>query len=68
MTIDMTEGRFCICGREVGRIKPAGMQASEVPELIREMNAGHYTDGNSVQIMAEPKMHHSCQLCSLEGE
>lgn len=68
VTIDKTEGRFGICGREVGRIKPVGMQASEVPELIQEMNAGHYTDGNPVQVVAEPKWHHSCQLCSLDEE
>jgi hypothetical protein len=68
VTIDKTEGRFGIHGREVGRIKPTGMQASEVPKLIQEMNAGHYTGWSPVQFVAEPKWHHSCQLCSLEAE
>jgi hypothetical protein len=66
--VGKTEGRFGIHGREVGRINPAGMQASEVPGLIQELDAGRYTGGNPVQVMAEPKWHHSCQLCSLEGE
>jgi hypothetical protein len=68
VAIDKTEGRFGIHGREVGRIKPTSIQASEVPKLIQEMNAGHYTGGNPVQFAAEPKWHHSCQLCRLDVE
>jgi hypothetical protein len=68
VTIDKTEGRFGIHGREVGRIKPMSMQAPVVPKLIQEMNAGHYIGWNPVQVVAEPKWHHSCQLCGLEVE
>jgi hypothetical protein len=66
MTIDKTEGRFCIHGREVGRIKPAAMQAAEVARVIQGINAGTYTGGISVRVTAEPKWHHSCPLCRLE--
>jgi len=67
VTIDKTEGRFGIHGHEVGRINTTSMLASEVPKLIQEINAGHYTAMDPVQIVAEPKWHHSCQLCCLEG-
>ena len=66
VAIDKTEGRFGVHGREVGRIKPAGMQPAEVPKLIQDMNAGICNCGNPVQFVAEPKWHHSCQLCQLE--
>jgi len=65
VTIDRTEGHHGIHGREVGRIKPLGMKAANVHEFIKDMNAGHYTSENAVQIVAEPMWHHSCQLCCL---
>ena len=65
MTIDKTEGRFSIYGREVGRVKPAVMQAAEVARGIQDIN---YTGGISVRVTAEPKWHHSCRLCRLEEE
>lgn len=71
VTIDKTEGRFGIYGHEVGRIKPTVTQAVEAPKLIQDiqkMSAGHYTCGNPVHIVAEPKWHHNCQLCGLEEE
>jgi hypothetical protein len=68
VTIDKTEGRFGIHGREVGRIKPAIMQAAEAPEFIQETNVGNHTVENTIQIVAEPKWHHSCQLCRLDDE
>ena len=67
MTIDKTEGRFSIHGREVGRVKPAAMQAAEVARLIQGINTGAHT-GISVRVTAEPKWHHSCPLCQLEEE
>lgn len=66
VTIDQTEGRFGIKGRELGRIRPTIMQAAEVPRLIQGINAGNYTGGNPVKVVAEPKWHHSCQLCRPE--
>lgn len=68
VTIDKTEGRFGIRGREVGRIKPASMLAAEVPGFIQEMNAGRYRSERPVRVVAEPKWHHRCQLCGLDGE
>lgn len=66
VTIDKTEGRFGIHGHEVGRINTTSMQVSEALNLISEMNAGQYTSIGPVQIVAEPKWHHSCQLCCLD--
>jgi hypothetical protein len=68
IAIDKTEGHHGIIGREVGRIAPLGVEAAKVHEFIQEMNAGHYSMENTVRIVAEPKWHHSCQLCRLEEE
>lgn len=68
VTIDSTEGRFGVIGREVGRIAPRTMQVSEAQSLIEEINGGKLVEGTPVQIVAEPKWHHHCQYCGLEGE
>jgi hypothetical protein len=68
MTIDKTEGHHGIVGREVGRIAPLGMDGAKLHEFIQEMNAGHYSMENPVRVEAEPKWHHSCQLCRLEED
>lgn len=68
VTIDKTEGRFCVLGRELGRIKPGSVSPSEAPELIRQINARRYASGDPVQFMAEPKWHHHCSLCGLDDE
>ncbi|MDD1753414.1 MAG: hypothetical protein LUQ38_10055 [Methanotrichaceae archaeon] len=68
VTIDSTEGHHSVVGREVGRIKPRGLSPERLHEFIQEMNAGHYSSENPVQIQAEPKWHHSCQFCRLEEE
>ena len=68
VTIDKTEGHHGVIGREVGRIRPRGMDISEVHRLISDMTAGRYSMENSVRIEAEPIWHHSCQYCRLEDE
>ena len=68
ITVDKTEGRFGICGREVGRIKTQEMQTGEVPAFIKGMNAGYFSDGKPVKLVAEPKWHHSCELCRMDEE
>jgi hypothetical protein len=68
VTIDKTEGRFGVLGREVGRIKPKSMTAEEVPKYIRDLNAYSSTENSTVRLTAEPKWHHHCQLCGLEEE
>ena len=68
VTIDSTGGRHSVTGREMGRIKPQGLSPEHVHEFIQEMNAGHYTSENLVQIRVEPKWHHSCQFCRLDEE
>ncbi len=68
MTIDKTEGHHGVLGREVGRIKPKGRDASEVRRFIQDMTAGRYSMENSVRVEAEPMWHHSCQYCRLDEE
>ncbi len=68
VTIDKAGGRFDFHGREVGRFKPANMLPSDAPRFIRDMNAGNYAGENPVQLIAEPKWHHRCHLCGLDGE
>jgi hypothetical protein len=68
VTIDKREGHHDIIGREVGRIKPMGMDSALVHKLIQEMNAGQYSTQNVVRVVVEPKWHHSCQLCRLDEE
>lgn len=67
-TIDRTEGRFGIHGREVGRINPASTNAADATKIIQDMNSGSCSGGNPVRFTAEPKWHHRCQLCGLEEE
>ena len=66
--IDKTEGRFGICGREIGRIKLNEMQAADVTKFIEGLDGGNLNDGKPVKLVAEPKWHHSCELCRLEEE
>jgi hypothetical protein len=68
MTIDKTEGHHGVHGREVGRIKPAGLAAEHVHKFIQDMMAGRYAGENPVRIEAEPIWHHSCCFCRLEEE
>jgi hypothetical protein len=68
VTIDKTEGRFGIHGREVGRIKPTNMPVKDATKFIQDLNGGNFKEGNPVRFMAEPKWHHRCRLCGLEEE
>lgn len=68
VTIDKTEGHHGVIGREVGRIKPGGMDSARVRKFIQDMTAGRYSFENAVRVEVEPIWHHSCQYCKLEGE
>ncbi len=68
VTIDETEGHHGVHGREVGRIKPRGMDAAQVHKFIQEMNQGHYSTETSIWAQVEPMWHHSCKLCGLDEE
>jgi hypothetical protein len=68
MTIDKTEGHHGVCGREVGRIRPKSMDASQVHKFVQDMQAGRYVTENPGKAEVEPAWHHSCQLCRLEED
>ncbi|HWQ18280.1 MAG TPA: hypothetical protein VN455_00760 [Methanotrichaceae archaeon] len=65
VTIDKTEGHHGVNGREVGRIKPGGMDAALVRKIVQDLGKKHYATESPVYIQAEPAWHHSCQLCRL---
>ena len=68
MKFDKAEGHHDVIGREVGKIKPKGMDVILVHKFIQEMGAGKWSMENPLHIRAEPVWHHSCQLCKLEVE
>jgi hypothetical protein len=68
VTIDKTEGRFGVHGREIGRIIPIEMRSAEILEFLQRINSDRYSAGIPVKVMAEPNWHHSCHLCRLEDE
>ena len=68
VTIDKTEGRFCVLGHEVGRISPKSMSVDNATKYIRGLNTYSSSENSSIEFMAEPKWHHHCQLCGLEAE
>jgi predicted SprT family Zn-dependent metalloprotease len=68
MTIDKTEGHHGVIGREVGRIRPRGMDSDQLRKLLSDMKAGRYAMENQVRVQAEPMWHHSCQYCRLKED
>jgi len=68
MTIDRTEGHHGVHGREVGRIRPLGMPATEVQRFVADMIAGRYQSDIPVYVRAEPMWHHSCSFCQMQDE
>jgi len=68
VTIDRTKGRFGVSGREVARIRPASMNATDVPRLIQKLSSGCISGDSPVDLVAEPKWHHRCQLCGLDED
>nr|HPH48962.1 hypothetical protein [Methanothrix sp.] len=59
ITVDSTEGHHGVHGREVGRINPLAMPATEVQRFVADMIAGRYQSDMPVYICAEPMWHHS---------
>jgi hypothetical protein len=68
ITVDSTEGHHGVHGREVGRIKPLGMPATEVQRFVADMIAGRYQSDIPVYVRAEPMWHHSCSFCQMQDE
>jgi len=68
MKFDRAEGHHDIIGREVGCIKPRGLQAAEVHDFIADMRAGRWKKESPLRIVAEPAWHHSCDCCHLNED
>lgn len=67
MRIDDVDG-LVVTGREAGRIKPLGMDATAAQKFIRDMVQGSWSFDSPLKIKAEPDWHHSCELCKFEGD
>ncbi len=65
LSIDMLEGVLAT-GKEVGRIKPLGMDVTNVRRFIQDMNLGNWTRDLPLVVKVEPEWHHSCELCRFE--
>ncbi|NPV61362.1 MAG: hypothetical protein HPY61_01815 [Methanotrichaceae archaeon] len=68
VSVDKTEGRFGVHGREIGRINPSRLQKADAMKLVQEMKTGSCAGESSVRLVAEPKWHHRCRLCDLDEE
>lgn len=65
--IDDVDG-LMVLGRETGRISPLGMEEDPVRQFVVDMRERRWSCENSFRIKAEPDWHHSCELCSFEGD
>lgn len=65
--IDEVDG-LMVAGREVGRIKPLGADASVAIKFIQDMRQGHWALNTPLKMKAEPGWHHSCELCEFKED
>ncbi len=65
--IDDVDG-LMVTGREVGRIKPLGSNASEVSRFIQDMRQGKWAMDTPLKLKAEPDWHHSCEFCEFKED
>jgi hypothetical protein len=67
LKIDEVDG-LMVTGREVGRIRPLGMDPGSVRQFIQEMRQGRWSMESPIKLKAEPDWHHSCELCEFKEE
>jgi hypothetical protein len=65
--IDEVDG-LMVSGREAGRIRPLGADASLARRFIHDMHDGNWTTNSPLKIRAEPDWHHSCELCEFKED
>jgi hypothetical protein len=67
LKIDQVEGSI-ISGREVGRIRPLGMNARKVGQFVMETKQGSWKMDTPLKVKAEPEWHHRCELCKFQED
>lgn len=67
LKIDEVDG-LMVAGREVGRIRPLGMEPALVRRFVQEMKQGQWSTESPIRLKAEPEWHHSCELCEFRED
>ncbi len=67
LKIDRVVG-LMVSGREVGRIRPLGMDARKAGQFVRELKQGRWTTDSFLKVKAEPEWHHGCELCEFQED
>ena len=67
LKIDQVEG-LMVSGREVGRIRPLGMDARKARQFVQEMEQGRWSMDRPLKVKAEPEWHHGCELCEFNED
>ena len=67
LKIDQVEG-LMVSGREVGRIRPLGMDARKARQFVQEMKQGRWSMDSPLKVKAEPEWHHGCELCEFNED
>jgi hypothetical protein len=57
-----------VSGREVGRIKPLGIDAPKARRFIQEMRQGRWSMDLPLMVKTEPEWHHGCDLCKFKED
>jgi hypothetical protein len=65
LKIDRIEGVLAT-GKEVGRIKPLGIDVTKAKRFVREMSLGKWMQDLPLMVKMEPEWHHSCEMCRFE--
>ncbi len=67
LKIERVDG-LMVCGSEVGRIEPLGMEAEKARQFVQEMAQGRWSTDQPLTVKAEPEWHHSCELCEFRED
>jgi hypothetical protein len=63
LKIEQVDG-LMVSGREVGRIRPLGMDVQKVQQFVQDMRQGRWSMDSPLKVKAEPEWRHGCELVS----
>ena len=55
-------------GREVGRIRPLGIEVLKTLQFIQDTRNGRWSQDSAIKLKVEPEWHHSCKLCEFKED
>ncbi|HUI39769.1 MAG TPA: hypothetical protein VLY86_02470 [Methanothrix sp.] len=67
LKIDEVDG-LMVKGREVGRIRPLGMDPGQVRQFVQDTRQGRWSMESPIRLKVEPEWHHSCELCEFKED